>query len=96
MKNYICNSCSESFSIPEGTYSRVHCPFCDSTETALKSTAASVVVAPPVKVRHPLHWPMWIIANCCLFFTVLALIHIGAALLFFGAIVQGLSGVLAK
>jgi hypothetical protein len=39
---------------------------------------------------------MWIIANCCLFFTVLALIHIGAALLFFGAIVQGLSGVLAK
>ncbi len=84
MKNYFCSACGQGFSIPAGNYNRVLCPFCDSDKTAK--------VEEVKKVRHPLFWPVWIIAYCNLFFLVVVVCHVVFVLLFWGAVVSAFSG----
>lgn len=72
MKLY-CNTCAESFEIPDGSWNKVHCPFCDSTDTAKYEKCDPAPERPERKKetpeppkKNPLTLPLWIIAICLL------------------------------
>jgi len=87
MKNYKCALCGEVFSLEDGNYDFVSCPFCE------KGKAQLIKGGKPKINRHPLFWPVWIVAFCNIFFFLVVLFHIVLAVVFWGAVVSAFAGV---
>lgn len=88
MKDYICSACKQSFQVPDGNYSKVHCPVCDGVETSAKPQEVRRINVAPVNPRHPLDLPVWIMTICLCLITV---VYVGLPALFYAVVFNVLS-----